>query len=423
MFEFKFRKNPFLIFSPFLVFFIFYALIYHHDLLEGDESRYIMFAQNLLHGFYSPSAPDINLWNGPGYPIILIPFIALKLPLIYITLINAVFQYLSIVFLFKALHEILSFKKSILFSLFWAFCYSTYQYISMIYTETLMLFLISLLIYFIVNAFKNDRINKYVYLSGVILGYIVITKIIFGYVLQFFFLVSIILLIGKLRSSNYRKGVIIILIAILIFLPYLIYTYNLTGKFFYWGNSGGMSLYWMSSPYKNEYGGWNNENFTANLIDGNITNTDLLLKLNHQKDIDTVLKYKGVRKDDAYKQIAIRNIKNNPTKYFKNIISNISRLFFGFPEDYSLQRPLLKMWYFSILYSLMLYCLLVSLINWKKLPYYIRFIFAFIFTYLGLSSLVSAGNRQFVIIIPILLFWIAYILHKSLKFNLKFDNK
>ena len=33
-------------------------------------------------------------------------------------------------------------------------------------------------------------------------------------------------------------------------LPYLAHTYSLTGRWFYWGSSGGMSLYWMSTPYR-----------------------------------------------------------------------------------------------------------------------------------------------------------------------------
>ncbi len=38
--------------------------------------------------------------------------------------------------------------------------------------------------------------------------------------------------------------------------PYLLMTYSLTGKPFYWGSSGGLSLYWMSTPYDTEMGDW-----------------------------------------------------------------------------------------------------------------------------------------------------------------------
>ncbi|MDP3013226.1 MAG: hypothetical protein Q8M92_03225, partial [Candidatus Subteraquimicrobiales bacterium] len=233
---------------------------------------------------------------------------------------------------------------------------------------------------------------------------------------------SVLSWINNRKVTNCRKGAFIMLIAFATVTPYLLYTYNLTGRLFYWGNSGGNSLYWMSTPYENEYGSWNNETLTANKVDGDIAGTTTLLKLTHQKDIDEVLKYKGAEKDDAYKKIAINNIKTHPKKYIKNIIANISRGLFGFPGTYTYQRPLLKIWYFAILYTLMLFCFILTFINWRKIAYCVRFLFVFVFIYLGTSSLVSIDNRQFVIVVPILLFWIAYIIQISISIKIKFDN-
>jgi hypothetical protein len=176
----------------------------------------------------------------------------------------------------------------------------------------------------------------------------------------------------------------------------------------------------MSTTIENEYGNWNNETFTANHIDSDAAGTTTCLKLNHQKEIDEVKKHKGVQKDDAYKKIAINNIITNPTKYLKNIISNISNMLFGFPNAYTYQRPLLKIWYFSILYTLILFSLLPTLINWRKLSFSIRFLFIFTFIYLGGSSLVSVSSRQFIIIVPVLLIWIVYIIDQSITFKINF---
>ena len=38
-----------------------------------DETRYLGFADNLAHGFYSPPGA-IQLWSSPGYPLLLAPF-------------------------------------------------------------------------------------------------------------------------------------------------------------------------------------------------------------------------------------------------------------------------------------------------------------------------------------------------------------
>lgn len=94
----KLKRNPFLLFSPFLLYYVYYILKHKWPVLYGDEPRYIGFAVNLLHGFYSPPAPGINLWNGPGYPIVLMPCAALHLPVIFYLLLNALFYYFSIIY-------------------------------------------------------------------------------------------------------------------------------------------------------------------------------------------------------------------------------------------------------------------------------------------------------------------------------------
>lgn len=410
---FKLTRNPYLLFSPFLLFFIGFVLIFHTDGLQGDESRYLMFAQNLLHGFYSPPAPDINLWNGPGYPLILMPFVALRLPLICITIMNAIFYYLSIILLFKALQQIVTFRKAFLFSLFWACFYNSYQKMPRILTETFTLFLITLLIFFLAKAF-NNKSNKYLFLSGFIIGYIILTKILFGYVLLFMLFGSGLMWIINRNDLNYRKGFLIMLIAFATITPYLIYTYHLTGRLLYWGNSGGASLYWMSTPYKGEFGDfWEGE-----------------LPVWHQKELEVIAKYKGAEQDDALKKIALKNIKAHPLKYTQNWVANIGRLFFNFPYTppsvsyYGVGNPIRSLVMLpinAIIFLFMIYSLVITLINWGNILFYIRFLFCFVFLYLGASSIASAYSRQFYVIVPILIFWFAYIIQKSITIKIKYD--
>ena len=299
-------KNPFIVFSPFLLLFVALVLKLHSDEMIGDEGGYMQFAQNILQGFYSPPAPDIDLWWGPGYPILLTPFIAMGLPLVFITLTNAVLQYLSIVMLFKAISQLVDFSKAMAFSLLWGFCYSIYPFMARILTETFSSFLITLFIYFTIKAFKEGT-KKHLYLAGFTLGYLALTKVMFGYVMLFLLLWSLLMWLKNTKVIEYRKSIVIILVGFLTASPYLIYTYKLTDRFFYWGNYGGMSLYWMSNPNDYEYGNWDNETFDS-LKDLGGGNTKLL-KQNHQEDFEYILQFKGVEKDDAYKKVAIQNIK------------------------------------------------------------------------------------------------------------------
>ena len=74
--------------TPFLLLYLIICIVFAPHENVGDEGRYLYFANNLLSGFYSPPYPEINLWNGPGYPLFLAPFIFFELPLIALRLLN-----------------------------------------------------------------------------------------------------------------------------------------------------------------------------------------------------------------------------------------------------------------------------------------------------------------------------------------------
>ncbi|KAA9039309.1 hypothetical protein FW778_10790 [Ginsengibacter hankyongi] len=422
-------KNPFLIFLPFLILLMIYALL-NPTSGNGDEHRYLTFAHNLINGFYSPPPPNINLTNGPGYPIILAPFVALKLPLAYITLLNPFLYYFSIIFLFKALKQVVSYKTTLIFSFLWACYYIAYQNIVFVMTETLTYFLISVLIYSLVRAFlpgKSIVIRKYIILSGFIFGYIVLTKIAFIYVLLTLLFGSIIFWIFNTKESNYKKLTAVTSIALLTILPYLVYAYFLTGQMFYWNTNTGDSLYWNSTPFSNEYGDWKDDltQGPPDLSNYNIPGAQDTLIAHHQKDFDIINRYSGRKRDDVFKQIAIRNIKTHPSKFLLNCFYNAGRLLFHYPFSQAIQRPkiLLVFPLNGIILTLMLFSLIPTFLNWRNISLPLKFLLIFAFLYLGMSTLVSALVRMFTVIVPILIFWFGYIFDKSVKINLRFNEK
>jgi hypothetical protein len=58
--------------------------------------------------------------------------------------------------------------------------------------------------------------------------------------------------------------------------------------------------------------------------------------------------------------------------------------------------------------------------NWREIIYPLRFMVIFVLLYLGGSVLGSAETRMFTVAVPILLFWIAFIVQKTMKVKLKF---
>lgn len=431
------NKSAWLSFIPYLLLYVLIVLRYHEDFMYGDEERYYTFAQNLLRGFYSPPAPDINLWNGPGYPLFLVPFVFFKLPLVAITLCNAFFLYLSVVFLYKSIIRYTNKNYALFFSLCWASYFVVFTELQYILTEIFSIFLSTLFLYLYTRAStgKNHK-KRYLLASGITLGYLVLTKIIFGYILliliAFYFIIRI---VRKNRTGASTLN--ILLIAFLINAPYLLYTYNLTGKWFYWGNSGGMSLYWMSTPFEREYGDfYSGALVTSDSIEliynssetrdvrqypvdlKSFVDTDSnFFVINHQADIDYIYHYSGIERDEAYRRLALQHIREKPLKYIRNIFSNISRLFFGYPYSYTLQKDVtvLRLFTGSLVFVLLALSAILSFINFRVIRPEIRFIILFTALYLLLTTLVSAYPRQLYPLLPVLLFWAAYIFSRTIK--------
>jgi len=404
-------RNPFLIFLPFLMYYVFYVIRHHTDAMIGDESRYYQYAQNLLQGFYASQSDDMYLWNGPGYPVFLMPFVYFKMPLLFITLTNAVLQYLSIVYLFKSIKLLSNNKSALIFSLFWAIAFGAYSHMQSIITESLSYLLVALLSYFIILSFQKRRKINMLF-AGFLLGYLALTKIIFGYIVAILFIINLFIWLIKKQNKNYRTGIFISTIALLTIVPYLLYTQSLTGKFFYLGNSGGLSLYWMSTPYENEYGDWNNINFIAGNPALSKPDHQAKLSVHHQKEMNEILQFKKVERDEAFKKAAIKNIKTHPKKYLKNIVYNISRMFFNTPNSYSYKSITKLIWHSGILIFLILAGIFFSVANRKKIDYSIVFLVTIAGLFIGATSLLSADYRLFSPIIPLLLVWIAYAFKK-----------
>jgi len=281
---------------------------------------------------------------------------------------------------------------------------------------------------YLVKAFATDNLTqskKYILLSGITMGYLVLTKIIFGYVLLFAFTVNVFLWLLNRPAVNYRKNLIILLIAFTTIMPYLIYTFYLTGKFFYLGSSGADSLYWMSSPYDGEYGDWQPYPETPQPFKYRVYYSEDSIAAHHKKDIDEIYKLHGTERERAYTEIAINNIKSHPVKFLKNCLSNIGRMLFSYPNAYTLQnnKTLLRLPLNGLISILSLFCIIPTFLNWRKINFPIRFLLFCVLIYLGPSTMVSGLTRMFTVIAPILLVWIAFIMQRTLKISFRFNEK
>lgn len=435
----RLKQRPFLLFLPFLLLYIVFIIVFSKDTLIGDEGRYLRYAENLTKGFFSPPLPGIDLGNGPGYPLIIAPFIKTGVSLLFIKLLNAIFYYFSVVFIYKSIKTFASFRVSFVLSIIWALYPNSFEKMSYVLPESLSISLIPLLLFFLLKSFESlSKWNlKYIILSGCVIGFSILIKPIFGYVLLTMIVGSLILLMTNLISINFRRTVAILVIALLTNIPYLIYTYQLTDKMFYWSSFGGNNLYWMSTPFEDEYGDWfsyPHESLRTERISGShalidqrhgedfklFFNDKEFLEANPGSEGNFTNMYKGVKQDEIYKQLAIRNIKAHPYKFFQNIVSNMGRMLFNYPGSYVLQKPttLRRLPVNGTLIVLCVFCLFPTILNWRKVLYPIRFALFFFLIYFGGSLLGSAEPRMFTPIVPALFLWFAYILPKSVSLRL-----
>ena len=400
----KISANPWINFLPFLAIYLLIAGLAHRDQMEGDEGRYYMFAQNLAAGFYSPKEA-LNLWNGPGYPLILVPFVWAKSPLIIPVLLNALFQYISLVFLFKSLQLLVTNSLAWIFSLCWAFYYVAYKELGWLYTEPLSSCLLCLFLYYLLKSYLFKYSIRYTLPAGFFLGYLTLTKVIFGYVI---IVLMILLLAGYLITK--KKSIVqlgkIVLLAFLLNIPYLLYTYQQTGKLLYWANSGGMSLYWASTPVEGELGDWNDDHFTAYCgYDSTQPCNAALFAVHHQADYDSIYQLQGVARDDAFKNKALQNIRQHPVKYLKNCVANVGRLFFGLPFSYSYPRlaNLARIPPGALVFFLCIFSILSSFFYRGSHRSILLFLGLLLLLFLGATVVVAAYQRMLTVMVPLIL--------------------
>ena len=389
-------KQVFILFLPFLLIYVATVLIFKKNIYVGDETRYLMFAHNILNGFYSPPPPDINLWNGPGYPLLLSIFIKIHWSDMMLVLINAVWVYLSLILTYKTLKYFLTCKKAFLWTAALGLYYPLYRMLPKILTETFTWFLVSLIVFLSFKLYYEKKQPLFdILMLGFTVFYLMITKVIFGYVVLLLFILLIIwYAISRLNIA--KRYVWALLLALLLSTPYLYYTYTLTGKYFYWSNAGSLSLYLMSTPYATEDGRF-------------ISPKELLQSPLHHREADSILsKMPALQMDTALKKIAIQNIKNHPFKYFKNWLSNLYRLFIAGPF-LGQSRNIIHIIPNLLILSIIILSLFGLKNTYSQIPFPLYFLLLFIVIYLGGSSLVTAMSRMFYVTFPFWTVWVAMI--------------
>ena len=417
-------------FFPVFLFLCLLTLVLNENTFKtSDEIRYLNFSQNLIDGFYAEK--DLKpgfLWNGPGYPLVLIPFKYFNSGLIFPKILNSFFLFLGIVFIYKSSLFYLNKKFSFFISLIAGLSHPQFIIsISSVLSESLSFFCLSIALYFFIK-YSIHKIKFNLIISSFFLSYLILTKVFFAYVLVVCFVFSILFFHYSKNKSN-STNLKISILSLLFISPYLMYTYSITGKFFFMADSGGSSLYSMSSPFENEHGDWFSPDINDHMPDfKNINNFDYgnvskdQFFNNHKFFLDSISNFNGIKRDQALKIKAVNNILNNKVKYFRNISDNLSRMFFRFPYSYSEKNTYIQLVNFILGFVVIVsFIISIFLFKIKKTPNSLKSILFFILIYLLGASLLSANGRTLFQIYPLIIFFIGVALlnyNMVLKYNI-----
>ena len=171
--------------------------------------------------------------------------------------------------------------------------------------------------------------GRWLVVGSAALALLALTRVAYGWVLTLMLLGLLVWWVVS-RSHQARRLGAMVGLALALCAPWLAYTASETGRFFQWGNSGGLSLYWMSSPHPNDLGDWRQANQVF---------TDEALAP-HRPFFETLRGLPLPEQNARLEREALANIVGHPLEYATNVAANVSRLLFDAPYSGTPQRLL-----------------------------------------------------------------------------------
>jgi len=365
-----------------------------------DETAYLKLAAHFAPGVQKP-AGEINLWLSPGYGLFLAPFAALGLKPALLRLLNAPLLFGGILFFYRFLTVVFAPRRAMIGAWLLGLYFPIWKLLPALMSEPLAVCLVCFVLWSWSKILRAPSTSRPWIIGGACaLAWLCLTRVIFGYAVAISGIVWLTLSFLRRKTPLSFRLTCVHLLALVLCLPWLFTTWTRTRKPFYWTCSGGLSLYWMTSPFPGEWGDW--------LSPENVLTNDALA--HHRPVVREAEKFKDAARDDVYKAAAFRNLRNHPFKYLKNVAANISRIFFSFPYTRTPQK--LSTLFYVIPNALLLTFFSLALVGIARMgraeasvlfPYALFGGVAFI----G-AALLSAYPRMLFPLVPVILFTILY---------------
>ena len=389
------------------------AVSRHQSSFIWDEGRYLEWA--LYFGGKPVSTFDpTDFVNGPGYPLILTPFVSAcsdleacltasapldsLFPLLLARLLNAGFMAGSACCVGLTLLRFTRLRWALLAALFCSLHPSLLWTSFALMTEPLALFCLSAFLWTASLSLSTHTSRRWLWIlaASLLLGWLTLTRVFFGHVIL---ATSLACLVAWILVKPWRLRLQRILImlagALLICTPYLFHTWKITGSFPCWSTNSGELLYWATSHHPGENGHW-------------FSYEDALSKPElapHHRDFFAkvlILPVQG--REAAFKAQAKAQFE--PLAFAYNWLCNLSRLAFGFPRSFQTEelRTIVLVLTNTPLIFLGLCTPVAALRSWRLFPIEFWLFAVMACLYLGGTSLAPGLPRYVAVINPLLVF-------------------
>jgi 4-amino-4-deoxy-L-arabinose transferase-like glycosyltransferase len=398
-------------FLPLLCVFVLAALFFPRR--ASDERNYVELAHNLLDGHYAglgwrpatpygtsadPANPD--LWFGPGLPAALTPLVATDLPIEVLRLTGALFLFGAVLVFYRLLRLYVGTGTALVGAYALGAYFPFYLLLSTIHSEPLAILLIVSMLYLLARYIHGAGLAYGVAAAAAAAG-VALTRVAYGWVLT-----GMVVAFGLWWLVSRRREVLRVVgvyaLALVLCVPWLAFTYSVTDRLLVWGNSGSLSLYWMSSPYPQDLGDWRGGAYEIVVTDPALAHhRDLFLEL---APLDPA------EQNRRLEEQAIENIRGSPGKFAENVAANVSRMVFGFP--FSAKPETLNTLFYLVPNSIIFWAVVgcAFLVARQPAPFPFEGVAFAVFAGLGfaLHSVLAAFPRMLMPLVPIALWFVFF---------------
>ena len=286
-----------------------------------DEPALLAAAERLLHhGQLAGTGTDTDqrafLWHGPGLVVLLVPLVALDVPLAAMRLTSPLLLFVAV----ALFHRLLRMRLDRRAALAWTYALGLYApfaiVLGTIQKEPLAIALVVAAMLACTHAFPADR-RVAMPGAGLALAALAMVRPEYGGVVPALLAVAALSLLRRRVPARIARGrVWVAAVAALACVPWLAFTHERTGQVLYWSASSGLSLFWMSPTLPGETGQWHSP--VRVFRDPALAPyRPLFARLDEVHPLAS---------DLELRRRAVENIRAQPLRYARNLAANAARL-------------------------------------------------------------------------------------------------